>query len=158
MTAEAAPTSSQMRPSGSVSSTTSVVGAIGIRPMNVIDYSQCPQVAGNDVTVTQSTGTPVCGFWWYVQRYISQYNGYTGTINGVMGPNSWKGVQTWLNNEFGAGLVVDGVAGTNTNKALQRALNSLGWPEYATGTLTVDGVRGPLTYRAWATYVIGISN
>ena len=43
-------------------------------------------------------------------------------------------------------------------KALQRALNADGWPVYYTGALAVDGVRGPLTYRAWATYIEGISD
>lgn len=107
---------------------------------------------GNSVYDTQATGIPTCGHWWYVQFYWArQLGGYTGDVNGIMGPNSWKGVQRYLN-VFGASLIVDGAPGPNTYRAIQRHLNAT-----AGAGLVVDGVMGPRTYKAWAADLISAS-
>ena len=53
-----------------------------------------------------------------VQRFAAK-GGYTGPSDGVMGTNSWKGVQTVLQG-FGYTGPIDGVMGTNSYAALQR--------------------------------------
>jgi len=95
----------------------------------------------------QASGQATCGFWYAVQAYEAFDFGYTGPLNGVMGPNSWKGVQRYLN-ALGSGpaVAVDGVPGPNTYRAIQRMINSReGSPK-----VTVDGVFGPRTISAWA--------
>jgi len=99
---------------------------------------------------TYSSGVPTCGFWFGVQgRMASDIGGYTGPINGVMGVNSWKGVQRYLNH-WGANLTVDGAPGPATYRALQSWLNTLPGGQ----RVAVDGQIGPATYRAWAYAII----
>ena len=124
----------------SPSSNAAALAAEACGPGNTV-YTQLEQ--------TRVSGNPTCGFWYYVQLKWSSNFGYTGAQNGVMGPNSWKGVQRYLN-AGGAGLVVDGQAGPATNRAIQVSLRREVAP-----SLAVDGVRGPATYRAWATQLQG---
>lgn len=123
------------------------------QPLLVTPQLTCGQY-GTDISFTQSTGVPYCDFWSYVQGIMARPGGYTGAIDGVMGTNSWEGVQRYLNSNIGAGLTVDGVAGTNTNKAIQRWINTFDWVT----PVVVDGVRGPATYESWASVLIGLSD
>ncbi|ALO09462.1 hypothetical protein AQF52_3868 [Streptomyces venezuelae] len=78
---------------------------------------------------------------------IAQFGGYTGPIDGVLGPNSWKGVQTLLTR---LGLYtgpVDGAPGTNTYKGLQQLAQRGGY------TGPVDGIMGPNTYAGLRNYL-----
>ncbi|GGP82493.1 peptidoglycan-binding domain-containing protein [Streptomyces melanogenes] len=64
-----------------------------------------------------------------------------GTIDGQLGPNSWKAAQR----EFGfTGSDVDGIVGPKTIKGLQKHLNY--WGGY---NLAVDGQAGPATRAAF---------
>lgn len=76
-----------------------------------------------------------------LQEGPAAHFGYTGTIDGAMGVNSWKGVQRFLAAYYGYGGPIDGAPGTNTYKALQRWAADRG------------GYRGPidgdLGYNSW---------
>ena len=76
-------------------------------------------------------------------QVLARIGGYFGPYDGVLGPNSWKGVQTVLT---GAGYTgpIDGVPGPNTWKALQRIAQRGGYAG------PVDGVPGPNTYAGLA--------
>ena len=67
--------------------------------------------------------------------------------DGVLGPKSWKGVQTVLT---GAGYTgpIDGAPGPNTWKALQRIAQRGGYAG------PVDGVPGPNTYAGLAELLV----
>lgn len=66
-----------------------------------------------------------------------------GSIDGQLGPNSWKAAQRMFNDlGLGAGTV-DGDVGPNTTRALQRYLNLFGY------NLGVDGQAGPKTRAAF---------
>ncbi|MFE0650015.1 peptidoglycan-binding protein [Streptomyces sp. NPDC059534] len=78
---------------------------------------------------------------------IAQLGGYTGPLDGVLGPNSWKGVQTLLTQLGLYSGPVDGVPGTNTYKALQQLAQRGGY------TGPVDGVPGPNTYAGLRGYL-----
>jgi len=74
-------------------------------------------------------------------RMTAQVYTYTGPIDGVMGSNSWKGLQAYLKAHYGYGGPVDGVPGTNTYKAMQT------WGRAGGYTGLIDGVMGP---NSWA--------
>ena len=48
------------------------------------------------VTSTQETGVPNTTFYMRMQLFAS-LNGYTGPIDGVLGPNSYRGFAGFLN-------------------------------------------------------------
>ena len=75
-----------------------------------------------------------------LQEGPASHYGYTGPIDGVMGTNSWKGMQSFLAANYGYTGPIDGAPGTNTYKALQRwaADGSHG----GTYTGPIDGVMG----------------
>ena len=103
------------------------------------------------LTSTRASGSPTCGFWYAVQFYEARIGGgYTGPVNGVMGVNSWKGVQRYLNNN-GAALAVDGAPGPATYRAMQNKINQFG---SNVPRVTVDGIVGPATYRSWAAMLL----
>ena len=77
---------------------------------------------------------------------VAQRGGYTGAVDGVLGTNSWKGVQTVLKNQGFYSGTVDGVPGENTWKGVQRLAQLGGY------TGPVDGFPGSYTYaglNAW---------
>ncbi|MFE3267588.1 peptidoglycan-binding protein [Streptomyces sp. NPDC059215] len=57
-----------------------------------------------------------------VQRFLKEYWGYTDSIDGQLGTNSWKAMQRFLSGIWGYTGAIDGDPGTNTVKALQRML------------------------------------
>jgi lysozyme family protein len=90
---------------------------------------------------TYQTGVADKCLWAEAQELGMQY-GYTGPIDGVMGPNSWKGFQSWMKAAgFYAGAI-DGVPGPQTYAALQRLAQVRG-----TYTGPVDGVMGPNSWK-----------
>ncbi|WP_024755951.1 GH25 family lysozyme [Streptomyces exfoliatus] len=78
---------------------------------------------------------------------IAQLGGYTGPLDGVLGPNTWKGVQTLLTQLGLYSGPVDGAPGTNTYKGLQQLAQRGGY------TGPVDGVLGPNTYAGLRGYL-----
>ncbi|MEX0169800.1 GH25 family lysozyme [Streptomyces sp. LMG1-1-1.1] len=78
---------------------------------------------------------------------IAELGGYTGPIDGVLGVNSWKGVQTLLTRLGLYSGPVDGVPGTNTYKGLQQLAQRGGY------TGPVDGIMGPNTYTGLRAYL-----
>ncbi|MFF9573373.1 peptidoglycan-binding protein [Streptomyces sp. NPDC014685] len=84
-----------------------------------------------------------------VQFYLRYYAGvYSGGIDGLLGTESWKGMQRILRDNWGYTGAIDGIVGPETIKALQRFLRSAG---YYSGA--VDGIAGAGTragFAAWA--------
>ncbi|NGO49212.1 peptidoglycan-binding domain-containing protein [Streptomyces ureilyticus] len=79
-----------------------------------------------------------------VQRWLQQYWGYDGAIDGQLGTNSWKAFQRYLAAHYGYTGPIDGVVGTGTIEALQRALQEGGLYDGP-----VDGVAGSGTKAAF---------
>lgn len=52
---------------------------------------------------------------------------YTGPVDGEMGINSWKGMQSFLKDRWGYGGPIDGVPGTNTHIAMQKWAKAAGF-------------------------------
>ncbi|PJJ55521.1 hypothetical protein [Compostimonas suwonensis] len=69
--------------------------------------------AANDGALPNQT------LWCQFQDGPAEAHGYTGPIDGVMGVNSWKGMQTFLQSHGYTGPI-DGVPGTNTYRAMQK--------------------------------------
>lgn len=78
--------------------------------------------------------------------------GYTGPVDGVMGVNSWIGVQRWLasDSRWGFSGAIDGTPDVGTYKAIQRvaAYRSVPSGYYYTGP--IDGYPGPNTWKYFA--------
>jgi hypothetical protein len=74
-----------------------------------------------------------------ILQRLGQRGGYSGPMDGVPGPNSWRGVQNVLR-QFGYTGPIDGIPGPNTFRALQQLAQSAGY------TGPIDGVPGPNTY------------
>ncbi|WP_230686694.1 GH25 family lysozyme [Catellatospora vulcania] len=82
---------------------------------------------------------------------VAQLGGYVGPVDGVLGANSWKGVQTLIK-QFGYYTgPVDGIPGVNTYKGLQLLAQRGGY------TGPVDGVPGPNTYTGLRNYLGQVS-
>ncbi|MFD4577289.1 peptidoglycan-binding protein [Streptomyces sp. NPDC058417] len=79
-----------------------------------------------------------------VQEFLAQYWGYTDSIDGQLGTNSWKAFQRCLKQYWGYTGAIDGDPGTNTIKALQRLLKA----DYGY-TGAIDGVAGSGTRAAF---------
>jgi len=97
------------------------------------------------VTNTAETGNPNTTFYMRMQVFAALYN-YTGPVDGIMGPNSWKGVQR--------GLIANGysVSVTGTpDSATYSAMQSVGAQYGYTGP--VDGIMGPNSYRGFARFL-----
>jgi peptidoglycan hydrolase-like protein with peptidoglycan-binding domain len=82
-----------------------------------------------------------------VLQTLAGRGGYTGPVDGVMGVNSWKGVQTAVKG-YGYTGPVDGIPGTNTYKAIQSLAQDGGY------TGPVDGALGPNTIRGVANWLV----
>ncbi|RSS96307.1 peptidoglycan-binding protein [Streptomyces sp. WAC05292] len=82
-----------------------------------------------------------------VQFYLRYYAGvYTGAIDGLLGTESWKGMQRVLRS-YGYTGAIDGIVGTGTIKALQQYLKSDGFYSGA-----IDGIAGSGTRAAFAAW------
>jgi peptidoglycan hydrolase-like protein with peptidoglycan-binding domain len=84
----------------------------------------------------------------YVQCYLKNAGwGYTGAIDGQLGPNSWKAMQRRLAAGYGYDGAIDGSVGPKTVSALQRRLaDGYGY------TGPIDGIAGSGTQAAFKRY------
>ncbi|MFE2645849.1 peptidoglycan-binding protein [Streptomyces nigra] len=83
-----------------------------------------------------------------VQTWLKRFHDfYDGPIDGLLGTESWIGIQMVLSLYHGYGGAIDGIPGTGTKKALQRFLNYNG---YNAGP--VDGIWGSQSTNAWAAF------
>ncbi|MFD9701164.1 peptidoglycan-binding domain-containing protein [Lentzea sp. NPDC059081] len=80
----------------------------------------------------------------FVQCWLRTYWGYTGGIDGELGPNSWKAFQRNLREHWGYTGGIDGDVGSGTVSALQRLL-SAHWGY----TGPIDGQAGSGTQAAF---------
>ncbi|WP_327694924.1 peptidoglycan-binding domain-containing protein [Streptomyces sp. NBC_00459] len=81
-----------------------------------------------------------------VQGWLATYWGYTDSIDGQLGTNSWKAFQRCLKEYWGYTDSIDGDPGPNTVKALQRLLRNYGY------TGAIDGDPGSGTRTAFAAF------
>ncbi|MFD5629013.1 MULTISPECIES: peptidoglycan-binding protein [unclassified Streptomyces] len=83
-----------------------------------------------------------------VQTWLKRFHGlYNGPVDGLLGTNSWIGIQQVLSLYNGYEGDIDGIPGTETKKALQRFLNYNG---YNAGK--VDGIWGSQSTNAWSDF------
>jgi peptidoglycan hydrolase-like protein with peptidoglycan-binding domain len=87
-----------------------------------------------------------------VQRWLKANWGYTGAIDGQLGPLSWMAFQRNLHAFWGYPGPIDGIVGPNTVKALQRLLKNGGWGY----TGAIDGIAGSGTQAAFKRFANGI--
>ncbi|ANP51032.1 peptidoglycan hydrolase-like protein with peptidoglycan-binding domain [Streptomyces griseochromogenes] len=80
------------------------------------------------------------------QCYLRDTGYYSGAIDGLLGPASWKAAQKLFNDLGYHAGTPDGIVGPNTIKALQRFLNDSGYD------LVVDGVVGTKTKDAFRAF------
>lgn len=57
-----------------------------------------------------------------VQQWLKRSWGFTGRVDGLLGPDSWRAFQRCLRANWGYTGAVDGLVGTDTVAALQRML------------------------------------
>lgn len=94
---------------------------------------------------TPSSPQPSTALYCQMQE-LARLHGYVGPINGVLGVNSWKGVQSYLRDNWGYTGPVNGIPGVNTYKAMQRAGNQFAWWP------TPSAVDGTLETRDWQAF------
>lgn len=82
-----------------------------------------------------------------VQTWLNYYGYNAGTVDGQLGPNSWKAFQRELKQYWGYSGNIDGIVGPLTVEALQRLLKA-----YYGYTGAIDGDPGPLTQAAFARF------
>ena len=112
----------------------------------VCDGDQYHMHAGSvPVTNTAETGTPNTTFYMRMQLFGTLYN-YTGPIDGIMGPNSWKGVQRGLV-AMGYSVSISGTPDSATYSAMQSVGAQYGY------TGPVDGIMGPNSYRGFSRFL-----
>jgi peptidoglycan hydrolase-like protein with peptidoglycan-binding domain len=80
--------------------------------------------------MVQVTGKPDRQSWRALQTALRPH-GYTGIIDGIPGPMTYRALQTW------AGVKADGIFGPETRRAVQRKLG-----------VTADGIWGRMTWTA----------
>ncbi|MDQ1569882.1 MAG: hypothetical protein QOF79_556 [Actinomycetota bacterium] len=73
--------------------------------------------------------------------------GYTGPINGVMGANSWKGIQSYLKAKWGYTGAISGKTGKSMREAMERAANATG---FQTTPQPIDGALSLKDWQGWA--------
>ncbi|MFE6041879.1 peptidoglycan-binding protein [Streptomyces sp. NPDC056452] len=81
-----------------------------------------------------------------VQLWLRWNHEYTGSIDGLLGTNSWKAMQRHLAEDWEYHDSIDGIPGTNTIKALQRMLRDHGYDR------PIDGIAGDATRAAFAKF------
>ena len=112
----------------------------------IADHSgpETHDTAGALYTATATDGVPGLVFNKLLQKWAALFGGYTGPQDGVLGVNSWQGIQANLARESGYTGPLDGVPGPNTWAAMQRWAARYGY------TGPIDGAPGPNTWRAVA--------
>lgn len=80
--------------------------------------------------------------WKKFQTLLARDHGYSGAIDGVPGPNTYKAVQRSVQ-PYGYAGAIDGIPGTNTYKGVQKRLVARADYEGR-----IDGVWGPQTIAA----------
>jgi lysozyme family protein len=88
-----------------------------------------------------------------VQCWLRDFWQYTDSIDGQLGPNSWKAFQRNLKEFWGYTGAIDGVVGGGTVSALQRLLKNGGWGY----TGPIDGKAGSGTQAAFKNFANGHS-
>ena len=83
-----------------------------------------------------------------VQQSLQKLGLYGGPIDGIFGPNSWKGVQTFLTQQKFKIDHIDGVPDAETNRGLQTYAQKGGY------TGAVDGILGP---KSWAGFAAALA-
>lgn len=107
-----------------------------------------PDTGKDWYTSTAVDGIPGPVFWQMVQLWARE-DGYTGPIDGDMGPNSWKGIQQGRAKYDGYTGPIDGEPGPNLWKAIQKVAGFGGYQG------PIDGDPGPNTYRGLANWLNG---
>ena len=105
---------------------------------------KCPSPGGVPPSSTANTGTPDAAYYKRQQLFARRF-GYTGPVDGSLGPQSWAGTQRGLR-AWGYTGPDDGSPGPQTYMAMQRLAAAYGYKG------VVDGVLGPNSYRSLATY------
>ncbi|GGX77969.1 peptidoglycan-binding protein [Streptomyces anandii] len=82
------------------------------------------------------------------QRWLAANWGYNDSIDGQLGPNSWKAEQRHLKAYWNYTGAIDGIVGSGTVSALQRFLKNNGWGYSG----PIDGIAGSGTQAAFATF------
>ncbi|MEU9853571.1 peptidoglycan-binding protein [Streptomyces sp. NPDC047974] len=82
-----------------------------------------------------------------VQRVLADVWGYEGSIDGLLGTNSWKAMQRFLAQYWDYTDPIDGIPGPDTIRALQRFL-----AEAFDYNGPIDGIAGPGTRAAFARF------
>ncbi|POH63030.1 hypothetical protein C3B61_15275 [Cryobacterium zongtaii] len=98
-------------------------------------------------TSTAEDGVPGSRMWALMQC-LAKFGDYTGPIDGVMGPNSWRGVQYVLSYQGVFTGTRTGVLDTKTMKGLQLMAEGEG---FSTGG--VNGAQNAQSWRAIAGYL-----
>ncbi len=88
-----------------------------------------------------------------VQVWLDYYGYNAGTVDGQLGPNSWKAFQRELKQYWGYSGNIDGIVGPLTVEALQRLLTNYGYPSNE-----IDGNPGPKTQAAFARFANALIN
>lgn len=81
-----------------------------------------------------------------VQLWLRWNHDYTGSIDGLLGTNSWKATQRHLRAAWDYDNSIDGIPGTDTIKALQRMLRGYSYNG------SIDGIAGGGTRAAFAKF------
>ncbi|MFI9460536.1 peptidoglycan-binding protein [Streptomyces xiamenensis] len=79
-----------------------------------------------------------------IQCALRESSGYTGSIDGLLGPESWQAFQRLAQARYGYTGAIDGIVGPGTISALQRMLQ-----QYFDYTGAIDGIAGPQTTAAF---------
>ncbi|WP_320783179.1 peptidoglycan-binding domain-containing protein [Streptomyces sp. CRN 30] len=117
--AVAAPTAVQQ--SGSAQVAPLAVVNLGLSKAQAKDW-QCA-LRGLGYRVGTIDGLLGSDSWKAAQRFFRDHNWYNDDIDGIVGPNTVMGLQRMLNVNLKAGLDVDGVAGPATQAAFAKFAN-----------------------------------
>lgn len=97
-------------------------------------------------TAHNQTGQPTARLQCQMQGGPAAHYGYTGPVNGLIGVNTWAGIQRYLQAEWGYTGPANGIPGPNTYNAMIRAGNLWSYPN---GTRPQDG---SLTEADWQNF------
>ena len=107
--------------------------------------SEFPGAGTVPVTITERTGTPNTTFYMRMQLWASLH-GYSGPVDGVLGPNSWAGFQRALASE-GYNVQDSGTPDSATYSAMQSIAAQYGY------TGPIDGVLGTNSYKNFSKFL-----
>ena len=97
------------------------------------------------ISQTEETGVPNTTYYMRMQLLASQYS-YTGPVDGILGPNSWMGVQRYFVSQ-GYSVSITGTPDSDTYAAMQSTAAQYGY------TGPVDGILGPNSHRGFARFL-----